>query len=179
METLNYKNYTIKIEQDTDPLNPRTYCENLGSLACFHQRYALGDPDLGITLDDCRKIERSSNYISLPVYLYDHSGLRINTTGFSCPWDSGRVGIIYVSKERAGKELGWKRLTKTRVEQIEQYLRNEVKEYDQFLSGDVWGYTIEDNHGQKLDSCWGFYGQEYCIAEAKSYLDYTPELLKN
>ena len=29
----------------------------------------------------------------------------MNTCGFSCPWDSGQIGFIYVSKEKALKEL--------------------------------------------------------------------------
>ncbi|SHF15500.1 hypothetical protein SAMN02745133_01946 [Desulforamulus putei DSM 12395] len=46
-------------------------------------------------------------FIILPLYLYDHSGITMNTTGFSCPWDSGQVGWIYCSKERFRKETGY------------------------------------------------------------------------
>jgi hypothetical protein len=42
----------------------------------------------------------------LPVYLYDHSGLTINTTGFTCPWDSGQIGWIYASHEQVKAEYG-------------------------------------------------------------------------
>lgn len=44
-------------------------------------------------------------------------------------------------------------------------LIGEVAEYDQYLTGDVWGYVVGD------DSCWGFYGREYCEQEAKSVVD--------
>ena len=27
--------------------------------------------------------------VMLPLYLYDHGGLTMNTSAFSCPWDSG------------------------------------------------------------------------------------------
>ena len=40
-------------------------------------------------------------YTILPLYLYDHSGLSMNTSGFSCPWDSGQVGWIYCNNEKA------------------------------------------------------------------------------
>lgn len=53
----------------------------------------------------------SEKYIVLPLYLYDHSGITMNTTGFSCPWDSGQVGWIYASKEDALKEFGGKSFT--------------------------------------------------------------------
>ena len=44
------------------------------------------------------------NLVYLPVYLYDHSGLVLQTTPFSCPWDSGHVGIIYTTLEECRKE---------------------------------------------------------------------------
>lgn len=99
------------------------------------------------------------HYVILPLYLYDHSGITMNTTGFDCLWDSGQVGYIYASKAKAEAEgLGVS---------LEEFLKSEVETYDQYLTGDVWGYSIEDEHGNHIDSCWGFYGQKYCIEEAK------------
>jgi hypothetical protein len=107
----------------------------------------------------------------LPLYIYDHSGITMNTTGFSCRWDSGQVGFIYATKEKIRAEYGWKRLTKKRLQQIQDILDGEVKTYDQYLTGDVYGYTIEKN-GEHIDSCWGYYGQEDCLNEAKSIIDH-------
>ncbi len=112
--------------------------------------------------------------IQLPLYLYDHSGITINTTGFSCPWDSGQVGFIYVLKKDMLKEFSKKKMTKQLFAKAEKILKQEVETYDQYLRGDVYGFQIiepdcEDNN---LDSCWGFYGMEYCIQEAKSNADY-------
>lgn len=45
-------------------------------------------------------------FYALPLYLYDHSGITMSTTTFSCPWDSGRVGMIFCSHEEAVKEWG-------------------------------------------------------------------------
>ena len=53
----------------------------------------------------------SQKYLMLPLYLYDHSGITMNTTGFSCPWDSGQVGWIYASKEDALREFGGRTFT--------------------------------------------------------------------
>lgn len=41
--------------------------------------------------------------VVLPLYLYDHGGITMNTGGFSDPWDSGQVGFIFVSKEKIKK----------------------------------------------------------------------------
>lgn len=55
-------------------------------------------------------------YIILPLFLYDHSGITMNTSGFNCPWDSGQVGIIYISKKKAKEEFKWILMTKKRKE---------------------------------------------------------------
>jgi hypothetical protein len=46
------------------------------------------------------------HYVILPLYLYDHGGITMSTGSFGDPWDSGQVGFIYVSKEKARKEFG-------------------------------------------------------------------------
>ena len=114
------------------------------------------------------------HYIILPLYLYDHSGITMNTTGFSCQWDSGQVGYIYVSIADVKKEYNWKLLTKKRREQIEQYLKNEVSTYDDYLTGNVYGYIIKDKDGEDVDSYWGFYGdyEKWALPEAESMIEW-------
>ena len=44
METYKLKSgNTLSIEQDSDPTNPRTEYDNLGTMVCFHKRYSFGD----------------------------------------------------------------------------------------------------------------------------------------
>lgn len=106
----------------------------------------------------------------LPLYLYDHSGITMNTTGFSCPWDSGQVGWIYVTNEEIIKEYG-----SLDIEKARKFLVSEVETYDQYLTGDVYGYQLieKDEDGDELDvieSCWGFYGLEHLESALKSEL---------
>lgn len=113
--------------------------------------------------------------IMLPLYLYDHSGITMNTTGFSCRWDSGQVGYIYVSNEKIRKEYSVKKIFPKLREKVCQQLVNEVATYDQYLCGEVYGYVVEGPNGEE-DSCWGYFGEDYCIQEAKSVVDhYTKE----
>lgn len=121
------------------------------------------------------------HYITLPLYLYDHSGITISTSPFSCPWDSGQVGIIYITKKKIVEEYGWKKLGKNKRKKIIEYLVNEVECYDQYLTGDVYGFrAIElDEDGdelEELDSCWGYFGRDWkengLLAEAQSAIDY-------
>lgn len=113
------------------------------------------------------------NLIMLPLYLYDHSGITMSTGPFSCPWDSGQVGFIYITREQILKEYGWKVITTKRREQIVKYLIADVEIYDQYLTGDVYGYMVEDNDGEDIDSCWGFYGIEVCKQEAINAAKYA------
>lgn len=165
--------YKLKIIQDEMAESPRREWDNLGTMYCKHRNYSLGDKDA----DDIRDEDGeghcidSSQYIYLPLYLYDHSGLTMNTTGFSCHWDSCQVGYIYASKEKIRREYGWKHLTKKRIAKIKEYLVNEVAIYDQYLRGDVYGFKliaideIETGDGvedqeHESDSCWGFFGSD-------------------
>ena len=34
-----------------------------------------------------------------PIFMYDHSGIVLNTSAFSCPWDSGWLGWTYITPE--------------------------------------------------------------------------------
>ena len=161
-----YKGCTITIHQDDDAESPREY-DNLGTMVCCHGRYNLGDrsvqpEDINPTL-----AEFGDDMISLPLYLYDHSGITMNTTGFSCPWDSGQVGRICVSRERVVAEYG-KDYT---VEQIESILRSEVEEYDKYIRGEVYGYEIQFADDVDPDSCWGFIGYDHCMEAARDAIN--------
>ena len=169
METsILYKGCTIEIEQDPNPMNPRTEYDNLGTMICCHKRYNLGDKhsykhsDYNSWDEFINAVEKNEGPIVwLPIYMYDHSGITINTTGFSCPWDSGQLGFIYITKEKVRKEYGWKVISKKRLEKIKEYLRGEVETYDDFITGSVYGYEVKDAKGEEVDSCWGFFGSDH------------------
>lgn len=191
-EILEGLNLRLVLELDTDPQNPRKEFDNAATMVCFHQRYDLGDDHdysepasavasiCGIDDDD---LERDDEDISaalnkapilwLPLYLYDHSGITMNTTGFSCSWDSGQVGIIYMTYEAIAEAFmierlnpeGWEPNDETREKAL-SLMRSEVETYDQYLTNDVYGYIItkpepdDDGEFEELESCWGFYGEE-------------------
>lgn len=195
-ETEGYKGYTIEIVSDDDPQNPRTEYDNAGTMVCWHRRYHLGDMKNGrpisenydepidllyeladidrseleedIDIADLYKAIEEKGTIISPLYLYDHSGITISMGGFSCPWDSGQVGYIYVTKEQIEKEWNGD------YERAQKYLEGEVETYDQYLTGDVWGWRVVETG----DSVWGYYGDEgveYALKEARGSIDYECE----
>jgi hypothetical protein len=153
--------HKIEAWHDPDPEDPREW-DQLGTMVCFHSRYKLGDKH-NLSLDEAYLVEKKGMFggekiVSLPLWLYDHSGLRISTSEFADQWDAGKVGFIFVTYDKIKKSHGWKRITPHRIDQIKSWLRNEVKEYDAYLLGAVYGYTLFDGKGEIVDSCGGFYG---------------------
>ena len=162
---------TLTIEQDQDSENPRTAYDNLGTMVCFHGRYNLGDKhDFDSPADFEARRKQSDVVLCLPLYLYDHSGITIATKPFSCPWDSGQVGYIYITREQVCKEYGCKRIGKKVLEKVAKVLQSEVETYDLYLRGEVYGYVIKDEQDGVIDSCWGFYGEDYCREQGEEAL---------
>lgn len=134
-------------------------------------RYEL---DLGYYPDLKKALIRCKDIYVLPIFIYDHSGITINTTGFSCKWDSGLGGIIFITRERYMKEMGVKRV---KVKDVEKLLKTEVEEMDDYLTGQCYGYILRDPDGEDVDSCWGFIGDiEYAKASGLENVDYYTRL---
>ena len=164
---------TLIVEAEDHPLNPREEYDHLGQMVCWHGRYTLGDKHGWSEPDEFRQhLKSCTGAIALPIYLYDHSGLALATTPFHCPWDSGQVGWIWMSRDTALEAFSrnGKRVTPKLRRQAEEALRGEVREYSQYLSGDVWHIRVENEDGDILDSCGGFYGSDYAVEEGRAML---------
>ena len=185
METKKIGKYLIEVERDNTPDSPRSW-DNLGKMVCFHRKYNLGDKHNYKFTDYENWVEQKQDIIKnedvcviLPIYMYDHSGITIKTTPFGCNWDSGQIGWIFISKERVRNEFSVKRISKKLKERITGYLENEVKTYDQYLSGDVYMFRIYEvktcelghEHKEMLDSCCGYYGEDVCMNEAEDIVE--------
>lgn len=168
-----------KIYYDENPGSPREW-DNLGTIATWHPRRILGDVQPNESPDEYLA-SLPKGAIVLPVYMYEHSGIILQTYPFSCPWDGGQLGYIWASEEKILKDWGWKVMTKERREKIEKVLEDEIETYSQFLSGAVYGYAIERKTGcdyccheeeEVVDSRWGLFGREWVEKEARGQLDY-------
>lgn len=198
--------YRLRILQDEDAVDPTKEFDMLGTMVFWHRRYKLGHEhrydspreffealaeEFGVDPERCKqwsyaKLQEfvEDRIIRLDVYIYDHSGITIQASEsgnpFHCLWDSGWLGYIYVTKKRAREEYG--RLTKKRIELIKGVLRSEIELYDHYLTGNVYGFILEEKikkpclnpsdcedgctcwdeddqyEYKEIDSCWGFYG---------------------
>lgn len=121
-------------------------------------------------------------YIVLPLYLCDHSGLSMNTTGFNCPWDSGQVGYAIMDIRKLEAEFGCgrqdavyingKMISPMLLEYGRDLLVLEVENYDSYLSGECYYYTAEDDNGEVVDSCGSLFGYDYAVQYAKDSIDH-------
>jgi hypothetical protein len=164
---------------DEDASNPREEQDNFGRIVCWHSRYTLGDEAKflynGKEIHDAwdgptefqEWAKRQRGIVVLPLYLYDHSGITMSTGAFGNVWDSGQVGYIYATREMILANWQRKRLDKQLVASAAELLKSEVAQFDEYLRGAVYGYSVEDSAGKTLDSCWGFYGQKYAIEEVQ------------
>jgi len=197
--TEHYKGHFIVVTHDDDPLNPREDDCNASTMVCFHRRYDLGDSHeydepLTAVADICNvdadDIGRDNEKINetldkaplywLPLFLYDHSGITMKTTPFSCTWDSGQVGIIYITHADAVLNYGACPIPegKSFEEFVFDNLKAEVAIYDSFITGNCHRFEIyelqEDyeDGGDVMESCGNFLGSSNnCLEEARSEVD--------
>lgn len=174
---------TFTLTPDQDAENPRTFESNCTHMVCGHRKYILGDDKALDTLRE--QIRGHKNYtealeddfdfsdgpsleqvgikiglfaVHLPLYLYDHSGITMSTKPFSCRFDSGRVGFIYMTDEQVETHVGAS--TPDNLEKSQELMVSEVEIYDTYIRGDVYAFSLEDDDGDIISACSGFYGSD-------------------
>lgn len=164
-----HKGKTVEICVDPDPESPVEWGSMLGEILYMSRsRYILGTR--GVDREEMQRIERRPDVISLPVMAYVHSGSSITADPlqgarypYTCQWDGGQSGIVYTTLDKVRAEYNVKRVSAKTRAKVREALIAEVETFAQYLRGEVYGYRIEPDG----DSCWGFYGLEYCIESAK------------
>ena len=162
-------NYTLRIIQDSNPESSREW-DNLGSFyttknnGYIKREISIYDYeqdeefDFGSDVDSDTERLSKLGYIAIPVSVYDHSSWTV-FTGVANGWDSGCIGFYVVSREKIREDFGCKRISKKLLERVKNILEDEIKTFDRYIQGEVWGFEITKD-GEHLDSCWGFYEED-------------------
>jgi len=155
----------LLILYDEFPPNPQTEFSNLGTMVCGHRRYILGNEQVSSAEEMNERIRAlPKGSLVLPLYLYDHSGVVMQTRGFSeidsHGWDWGCVGFVYATPEKIRESYMVKQITKKIRERAQSLLESEVETYSHYLNGEVYGFIAYED-GEEVDSCWGFYGWDW------------------
>jgi hypothetical protein len=171
LETIKYKGVDIQVFYDTDCGTPN---EN-GNTDCFlvydHRQFStqvegFEPSDINEEITRTKKLFYKGCWV-FPTFAYIHSGVSLSLGSseypFSDRWDVSMKGFVLVNRTKV-----WS-YTKKKAEVIAESV---IKEWNSFLSGEVYGYIHE------FGSCWGFCGDEGkkdMIDEAKAEIDYEIE----
>lgn len=171
IKTLRLGSILISLRFDSDATSPRRAQDCFGHILFPHREYCLSDPGeehTFPTLEYFKRWRRSNRrVIALPLILfrlgYQMPQLRIAQS------NQEAEGWLYVTAKEFRKAFG---LGVQAREYAERLLNAELEEYNSYLAGDVYGYTVHklNSDGQDvkcLDSCWGYVGEvDYCWDEA-------------
>lgn len=155
--------------------------------------------DMADKLDLYEKIsllEDTGEVVTLPISMYEHSGISLwlgsKWVHPDAQWDCSSIGFAYVEKATAEKEMPQRKLTDEQRNDWKKWayamMEGEMETYNKYVSGEVYGYMIEDEEGEEasnahLCGCWGYYDKDYLLEDAKSdidaYLEEKRETRKN
>jgi len=185
VKTVTYGNTTVEIHLDLDAPDPRQEFDNLGVLVFFHWRMSLGDSH-PFTVEDDLPNDIFEYYghgsILIPVYGMDHGTFYIRAgRSFSDVdpggWDASCLGWAVMPEKVIEDEFKGDR------KMAEAALRSEIEEYASYVSGEVFGYVVINKHGERVESCWGFYDTDLLEEEvarvARWHEEVTPDVPPN
>lgn len=170
---------TCTIDYERDCESPREW-DNLGVMVLSHKRYDVPN-EIELSFEDFDGWDEVEKHlrkehdacIVLPVQMYDHSGVSIYVGDTHDRWDGGQLGFIFATKERVREWHGVKRITKELLADVEQTLRGEVEMYSKYANGEMYRFTLEDNRGEILDACGGYFDTDDILSELKQYENIT------
>lgn len=189
MKTYNISNgykLIISIDNDSSNHNPRT-CDNLSTCIFVGGKKSLGDKHNINPMDynEWNEMHKAIIREYKPafvkgVYLYSHSGETIKLSPFVCQFDSGQIGFIIVSKEAIRKYYGIQRVTNVYLDKAEKLLLSEFKELKQYVEGEIYHFQLNDENGNEIDSCGGFFGNDITENGILDFIDvdYHNEILR-
>ena len=177
IDTLKYKGLIIKIYQDEDYRNPDDWEYSSVFLVSFHSdfsvrregfekeicQYLAGNKEQDESvIEKAKSIEKEYHIFGHDAYIHSGVVLALSYEGnfVDRRWDVSQLGLVFVSKKE----------TKNR-KKAKELARSLIKDWNDCLSGNVYGYVVENENGENLRSCWGFYGdieESGIIEEAKA-----------
>lgn len=142
----------VEMVLEEGPINPYETWDFLGTIVSWDKERRIGDQPGGKKREYFEEVIED-DAVWLDVWATRDGG--VNSEG------RGRhVGYIYVSAEKVLEEYGTLKDTPAK-----KVLEGELSTYSAWASGNVWGYKVYETcaccgERTRIDSCWGFYGDE-------------------
>lgn len=181
-----YRGYTISIYYDMDASSPRDN-DNLGRMSFLPNRdYTLPAEitevsfsryeemnDLAETVAELRRSDPRG--IILPLQFADYGpACRVCVAKDDTDWDWAN-GLVYVSAADLRREYGHKIVTASDRAKAIEVLVAEAHEYASYVSGECFGYVVEDANGNVVGSCWGYISSDewdHMYSEGRAEVDH-------
>ena len=180
VEEWQHRGLTVKLYGDVEPMSPAEW-ETLGEIVLSpkhaRQGYSFGRAMTGTEADALERggmalVIRYLRFIgseAVPIVFQDYgsSGARL-FEDTSPDAESGEGDGFIVTDRKRAEYLGceWE------PSAIRDSLRSEVKEWGQFLEGDVYGAVVcAPGTDETLESVWSLYGLDYAKETAREIAD--------
>ena len=172
-EKLNYKGFTIEIVPDDFTDSPDDWGNTDVFLVYDHRDFCIKRN--GFNPEDIyeamkNKEEKYDNYWYFPVFAYIHSGISLSLKRWFPGLPQGHNEFDVSFK---GFILADSNIYKTSEEAF-NVCQSEINVWNDYLSGNVWGFRTMDSEENEIDSCYGFYGdpeKSGLIEQAKDSID--------
>lgn len=133
--------------------------------------------------DKFELLRNSGSIVVQPISIYDHSDVTISLGGPKEFWDSAIIGFAYIEKSTAEKN-NWKEECDGKYNTWQAWayahMEQEMKIYQNYIAGDVFGYYIDggdgfcdDYCGDYSEGCYGIDEIPKMIDDAKKVIDYA------
>ena len=145
---------------------------NIGAIVCYalywqntSDRECLSDKQHEALMRAYRKL--CKQYFVVPLGLHDHSSLHFYT-GISHGWDNSTIGFVAVSRKNVWSDKPYN------DEECERLIKEALEAYNAYANGWIMSVCVENENGEVIDTCNGFYDDNAVSA----WLDSEYGLLK-
>lgn len=158
----------VKIYQDENMDSPQDWGDDALFLVANHRNFCVREKDItdeviseifmpeedaetNLYAERAKELKKQYHVFGLEAYIHSGVVLALSREGnfVDRQWDVSQLGAVFVKKTEARTRASAKKMAQGLIET-----------WNQYLSGDVYGFMIEDAEGNHLESCWGFYGMD-------------------
>lgn len=120
--------------------------ENNDTFEAFAEKHGV-DVSKKYGLNSVMEAMREEGYYVVPVYALHHGVSHYSTHDFRDPWDSGVVGIAFCKKQKG---------LPGNNDYLRSIIDDEIKAYDAWVNGEVYGIMLFDKNEDVLDVSSGY-----------------------